>query len=245
MLKSIYRVAANDIIARATYKMILTGDTSCLTTPGQFVDVQLDGRFLRRPISVCDKDETSLTLIYKVVGGGTADMAELTVGTSLDLLSALGNGFDTSKSGDKPLLIGGGAGVAPLYWLCRELVREGKNVSVILGFATADEVFYESEFASLGAHVTVTTADGTYGTRGFVTDAMSGSPSFIYSCGPLPMMRAIDRVTDAGGEFSLEARMACGFGACMGCSIMTRSGSKRVCREGPVFEREEIIWTQE
>lgn len=223
--------------------MTLAGDSSAIARPGQFVNVQLSGKFLRRPISVCDWTDTSLTLVYKVVGGGTADMAALRPGAQLDLLTGLGNGYDLSKAGDAPLLVGGGVGVPPLYGLCRHLRAGGKAVRAVLGFNTASEVFYEEEFRRLGADVSVTTADGSYGLKGFVTDAMKTlSYSFFYACGPMPMFRAIEKIAKTSGQYSFEERMGCGFGACMGCSQQTKNGSVRICKDGPVLDREVILW---
>ena len=224
-------------------RMRLAGDTRAITAPGQFVNIRLEGKFLRRPISVCDWEDGKLTLVYKVVGRGTEQLRRMRPGETLSVLTGLGNGFDVSKSGETPLLIGGGVGTPPLYRLCRELTARGCRPTVILGFATAAEVFYEEEFRALGAAVYVTTADGSYGQRGFVTDAMEALQySFFYACGPEPMFRAIQRVATAAGEYSFEERMGCGFGACMGCSCRTLTGFKRICKEGPVMESEEILW---
>ncbi|MBQ4448774.1 MAG: dihydroorotate dehydrogenase electron transfer subunit [Clostridia bacterium] len=210
--------------------------------PGQFVEIALPGRFLRRPISVCGARGGELTLIYKVVGHGTEQMSALEEGARLDVLTGLGSGYRIERAGNAPLLVGGGVGVPPLYGLAKELINKGKTVSVVLGFNTADEIFYEDEFRALGCAVTVTTADGSYGVSGFVTDALPENASYFYACGPLPMLKALCKKTDIPGEVSLEERMGCGFGACMGCSVMTASGAKRVCREGPVFKKEELIW---
>lgn len=214
-----------------------------MSAPGQFVNIKLDGRFLRRPISVCDYDARTITLIYKIVGAGTEQMAKLPAGAAVDMLVGLGNGFDTTKSGKKPLLIGGGAGVPPLYYLCKRLLAENRQVNVILGFNTKSEVFYAQEFQALGAAVHVTTADGSYGTKGFVTDVMRQLDyTYFYTCGPMPMFTAIEKIAKTGGQYSFEERMGCGFGACMGCSCKTKYGNKRICKDGPVLEREEIIW---
>ena len=243
MKQEIFEILSNAQIAPAVYKMILKGDTSPITACGQFVNIKLDGFYLRRPISICDFDKESLTLIYKVVGGGTEALSRMQKGESLDLLLSLGNGFDTSKSGQSPLIIGGGVGVPPLYALCKRLIAEGKKPSVILGFNTKSEIFYEDEFKKLGAEVTVCTADGSYGTKGFVTAAMENkSYSYFYTCGPLPMLKAVANTAETSGQLSLEERMGCGFGACMGCTCKTVNGAKRVCKDGPVFEREEIEW---
>ena len=238
-----FKVAENTRLAGDVYRMILEGDTSEVTRPGQFVNIRLEGRFLRRPISVCDKNGDRLTLIYKVVGKGTEDMSQLAEGCELDILTGLGNGYDLSRAGDRPLLLGGGVGVPPMYWLCRELMEMGRDVTVILGFNTSDEVFYEEEFKALGAEVRIMTADGSCGEKGFVTDGMKGLDyTYFYTCGPFPMFRAINSIAKTSGQFSFEERMGCGFGACMGCSCKTLTGSKRICVDGPVLVREEIIW---
>ena len=243
MKQSIFEVKANTKIAENTYKMVLGGDCSGITASGQFVNIKLDGFFLRRPISVCDYNDNELTLIYKVVGKGTEYMAELGAGEKLDILTGLGNGYDLSKSGNEPVLIGGGAGVPPMYNLCRKLVAEGKKPQVILGFNKENELFFENEFKALGAEVTVTTADGSYGMKGFVTDALKTMKyTYIYSCGPEPMLKAIYNTAETSGQLSFEERMGCGFGACMGCSCATKYGNKRICKDGPVLEMEEIIW---
>jgi len=243
MIQAIYEVKENISIARDIYKMILLGDTSDITRPGQFINLQLDGKFLRRPISVCDYDDKSITIIYKVVGAGTEQMAEMLPGTKIDILIGLGNGFDTSKCGDNALLIGGGVGVPPMYNLAKCLIAEGKKVSVILGFNSKDDVFYEEEFKALGATVYVATADGSYGTKGFVTDVMKDlAYDYFFTCGPEPMFKAIEKIANTSGQYSFEERMGCGFGACMGCSCKTKYGNKRICKDGPVMEREEIIW---
>lgn len=243
MKQLLFEIKQNGKIADSVYKMVLSGDTSAITAPGQFVNIQLSGHFLRRPISVCDYDNETLTLIYKVVGKGTTQMSEMLPGEKLDILTGLGNGYDLSKSGEKPLLIGGGVGVPPMYNLCKKLIAEGKMVTVILGFNAKGDAFYQDEFEKLGATVYVTTADGSYGTKGFVTDVMKNLDySFFYTCGPEPMFRAIHKIAKAPGQYSFEERMGCGFGACMGCSCKTLTGNKRICKEGPVMESEEIIW---
>ncbi len=243
MLKTKFTVRASREIALNTWELHLTGDTSGIVRPGQFVNIELPGLYLRRPISVCDWGEGSLTLIYKVVGRGTALMAGLKIGEELDILTGLGNGYDTAESGGRPLLIGGGAGVPPLYALAKVLKGEGKSPTAILGFNTREEVFYTEEFSALGVETRVATADGSLGIRGFVTDAMEGlNYSYVYTCGPMPMLRAVYEKMSTSGQFSFEERMGCGFGACMGCSIETKDGSKRICKDGPVLKREEIIW---
>ena len=225
--------------------MTLSGDTSAITRPGQFVELSLEGYFLRRPISVCNYQEGTLTLIYKVVGKGTAQMATLAAGTKIDTLTGLGNGFDTSVEHSHALLVGGGVGVPPLYRLARNLIAEGKKVTVVLGFNTAAEIFYREQFEALGVEVIVATADGSVGVKGFVIDAIAQSgvaADYFFSCGPLPMLRALTNALTISGQISLEERMGCGFGICMGCSIQTTKGAKRVCKEGPVFKKEEVIW---
>ena len=223
--------------------MRLSGDTSDITASGQFVNIKLDGFFLRRPISVCDSEDGILTLIYKVVGKGTEYMSTLTVGEKLDILTGLGNGYDLTASGSKPLLVGGGVGVPPLYKLAKNLIKEGKDVTVILGFNTKSEIFWKEEFELAGAKVIVATVDGSEGVRGFVTDAMKGLDyTYFYSCGPEPMLKALYNASVTSGEMSFEERMGCGFGACMGCSCKTVTGNKRICKEGPVLKKEDIIW---
>ena len=243
MKQEIFVIKSQEKIAKDVFKMVLSGNTDDITASGQFVNIKLDGFYLRRPISVCDYDKNELTIIYKTVGEGTAAMSKYENGTELDILTGLGNGYDTSLSGETPLLLGGGVGVPPLYNLCKKLVAEGKKPTVILGFNSADDVFYESEFKALGANVFVTTADGSYGIKGFVTDAMAGVDySFFYTCGPEPMLKAIYNISTTSGQLSFEERMGCGFGACMGCSCKTKYGNKRICKDGPVLIKEEIIW---
>lgn len=237
------KITDNKKIAEKTYFMSLEGDTSAITKPGQFINIKLDGFFLRRPISVCDCENGKLSIIYKVVGNGTKDMSELPVGAELDILSGLGNGYDTSKSGDCPVLIGGGVGVPPMYLLCKKLVSEGKKATVILGFNSEKEVFGVDEFKATGAEVYVTTADGSVGTKGFVTDVLKNLDyTYFYTCGPMPMFKAIESIAKTSGQYSFEERMGCGFGACMGCTCKTKYGNKRICKDGPVLEREEIVW---
>lgn len=242
MKDCIFKVKSNELIAKSVYKMTLCGDTSEITNCGQFVNLKLDGFYLRRPISVCDVDGDTLTLIYKAVGKGTEKMSEMTEGEQLNVLTGLGNGYNLTKSGDAPLLIGGGVGVPPLYMLAKKLIKTGCSVSVILGFNTRDEIFCENEFKALGCKVDVTTVDGSYGTQGFVTDALPENYSYFYTCGPEPMLKAVYRATKTSGQFSFEERMGCGFGACMGCSCKTVTGYKRICKDGPVLEKEEILW---
>ena len=242
MKQGIFKIIENVPLTDCVYKMVLQGDTSAISAPGQFVNIKLDGLFLRRPISVCDVTGDRLTIIYKVVGKGTEQMSRMQ-GGELDVLTGLGNGYDLSLSGDHPVLLGGGVGVPPMYLLCKELIKQGKAVSVILGFNTKGEVFYEDEFRGLGASVTVTTADGSYGTKGFVTDALKDmNYSYFYTCGPEPMLKAVYKASVTSGQMSFEKRMGCGFGACMGCSCKTITGYKRICKEGPVMKKEEILW---
>lgn len=243
MKDTVFTVNSNERIAKDVYLMTLSGDTSEITAPGQFVNLKIDGFFLRRPISVCRYEKEKLTLVYKVVGKGTEKLSRTALGEKLNALVALGNGFDTSKSGDFPLLIGGGVGTPPMLGLCEKLVSEGKSVTVVIGFNTKSEVFFKEEFEKLGARVFVATADGSFGTKGFVTDVMKNLDcSYFYACGPEPMFRAVNKIAKTSGQFSFEERMGCGFGACMGCSCKTLYGNKRICRDGPVLEREEIIW---
>jgi dihydroorotate dehydrogenase electron transfer subunit len=243
MKQGLYAIIENVPLTKAVYKMVLKGDTSAITAPGQFVNLKLDGLFLRRPISICDYDDTTITLIYKVVGEGTAQMAKITVGQQVDVLVGLGNGYDITKCEQNALLIGGGVGVPPLYHLCKKLISAGKKVTVVLGFNTKEEIFLEKEFEALGATVLVATADGSYGVKGFVTDAMKDvTYDYFFTCGPSPMFKAIEAVAKTSGQYSFEERMGCGFGACMGCSCKTKYGNKRICKDGPVLIREEIVW---
>lgn len=245
MKQGIFRITSNEKIARDIFKMTLSGDTSAITAPGQFVNIKLDGFFLRRPISVCDCVGENLTLIYKTVGNGTEQMSRMAAGDELDLLTGLGNGFDVHNAAQRPLLVGGGVGVPPLYNLAKVLLAAGKRVGVVLGFNTADEVFYADEFRALGCDVHLATADGSAGVRGFVTTAIAECrPEFdyFYACGPLPMLRALCDAVPQDGQLSFEERMGCGFGACMGCSCKTKYGNKRICKEGPVLTKGEVIW---
>ncbi len=242
MQKSVFQIVSNTALTENVYKMVLKGDNSHITAPGQFVNIALEGLYLRRPISVCDVQGDTLTIIYKAVGKGTRQMAEMT-GGQLELLSGLGNGYDLTKAGDCPVLLGGGVGVPPMYLLAKKLIEMGKSVRVILGFNTKSEVFYEEEFKGLGCAVTVTTVDGSYGVKGFVTDALREMDySYFYTCGPEPMLKAVYKASATSGQMSFEKRMGCGFGACMGCSCKTITGYKRICKEGPVMEKEEILW---
>lgn len=243
--KGIYAVAANSPLTPCVWRMTLEGDTSALCRAGQFVALAVEGLFLRRPISVCDYDDRSITIIYKVVGEGTERLTHLRRGDTVDILSGLGNGFDVRCDVRRPLVAGGGVGVPPLYNLTRRLVAAGQQPTVVLGFNTRDEIFYAEEFRSLGVRVVVATADGSEGVRGFVTDAIREEgieADYFYACGPRAMLRALCEMLDADGQISMEERMGCGFGACMGCTCKTKSGFKRVCREGPVFGKEEILW---
>ena len=238
----LFTIKENRQIAPQTFQMVLEGDCSQITSPGQFVNIHLPGFYLRRPISVCDLEGDQLTIIYKTVGKGTAFMAEMKIGEMLLLLTGLGNGYDLSCAGFEPLLIGGGAGVPPMYLLAKRLCAEGRMVHVIMGFNRQDEIFYEEEFKKLGCQVTVTTVDGSYGEKGFVTDALPENYSYVYTCGPEPMLKAVYKAIQTQGQFSFEERMGCGFGACMGCSCRTLTGYKRICKDGPVLRKEEILW---
>ncbi len=242
MKQGIFEIIENIALTDSVYRMILQGDTSAITAPGQFVNIQLDGLYLRRPISVCDVCGDKLTIIYKVVGKGTKQMSQMQAG-KLDLLTGLGNGYDLIVAGEKPVLLGGGVGVPPMYMLAKELITLGKEVNVILGFNTKDEIFYEEQFRALGCQVTVTTVDGSYGQKGFVTDALVNMEyTHFFTCGPEPMLKAVYRASVTSGQLSFEKRMGCGFGACMGCSCKTITGYKRICKEGPVMRKEEILW---
>ena len=243
MKQSIFKITENTQLTATVFKMKLQGDVSDITSSGQFVNIKLDGLYLRRPISVCDSEDGVLTLIYKVVGKGTEQMSKMNIGEKLDILTGLGNGYDTSLSGERPVLLGGGVGVPPLFMLCKKLIAEGKSVSVVLGFNTKEEIFCEEDFKALGATVYVATADGSYGIKGFVTDALKEIDyTYFYTCGPEPMLKALYKATDTSGQFSFEERMGCGFGACMGCSCKTVTGYKRICKDGPVLKKEEILW---
>ena len=242
MKQSIFTIERSRPLARDIVELRLRGDTSAITAPGQFVNIRLTGKFLRRPISVCNVEGDGLTLIYKIVGGGTRQLAAMRPGQTLDLLTGLGNGYDLSPAGDAPVLLGGGVGTPPMYWLARELIAQGKHVRAVLGFNSAEDVFYEEELRSLGADVTVTTVDGSYGKKGFVTDGLPEDYSYFSACGPEQMLRAVYRATKTSGQLSFEERMGCGFGACMGCSCKTLTGYKRICKDGPVLRKEEIAW---
>lgn len=244
MKQSLFSIVSNTPLTDSVYKMVLSGDTSAITAPGQFVNIQLTGKFLRRPISVCDYDAQTLTIVYKVVGKGTEQMASMTAGETLDILTGLGNGYDLAPAGDRPVLLGGGVGVPPLYHLAKRLLALGKEVTVVLGFNTASEIFYEKEFQALGCKVFVTTVDGSYGKKGFVTDALPEDYTYFYTCGPEPMLKAVYRTTNTSGQMSFEQRMGCGFGACMGCSCKTLTGYKRICVEGPVMLTSEVTFDE-
>ncbi len=243
MKQGIYKVLKNEQLTESVYRMILEGDTSDFVRPGQFVNLTVEGCYLRRPISVYDWNENTVTIIYKVVGEGTEKMSQWAEGYECDVLTGLGNGFDVTESGERPLLIGGGVGIPPMYGLCKRLIAEGKKPTVILGFNKAEEIFCKEEFEKIGAETIVTTVDGSVGVKGFVTDAMKDLDyTYFYTCGPMPMFKAIEKTAVGSGEYSFEERMGCGFGACMGCSCKTKYGNKRICKDGPVLKREEIIW---
>lgn len=243
--KGIYTVLSNEPLTPAVYRMVLEGDTQYITRSGQFINIELEGKFLRRPISVSDYDATTVTIIYKVVGRGTEQMKGMTAGQRLDILTGLGNGFSTDNGTERQLLVGGGVGVPPMYNLCKRLLAEGKRPMVIIGFNTKEEVFYYDEFKALGVDVYCSTADGSFGTKGFVTDVIREECltfDYLYTCGPLPMLKALYDATEVDGEYSFEERMGCGFGACMGCTCKTKYGNKRICKDGPVLKRDEIVW---
>lgn len=243
MKQSMFMILENEELAPDVHQLILQGDTSAIKCAGQFVDLKLDGHFLRRPFSICDWTDTTLTVVYRTVGKGTAELAGYEPGKMIELLTGLGNGFDTAVSGNKPLLVAGGSGVPMMYALAKALVAEGKDVSAVLGYRTASDVFLARAIEALGVKVTITTEDGSVGVKGFVTDAMKDMDyTYFYTCGPEAMFKAIDAIAKTSGQFSFEARMGCGYGACMGCTMETKNGYKRVCKEGPVFVREELIW---
>ena len=243
MKQSVFEIVSNTALTENVFQMVLKGDTTAITAPGQFVNIQLEGLYLRRPISVCDLDGDKLTIVYKAVGKGTEQMSRMQAGEKLDVLTGLGNGYDLTLSGDKPVLLGGGVGVPPMYLLAKELLKQGKKVSVILGFNTKSEIFYEQEFKKLGCNVVVTTVDGSYGVKGFVTTALETMDyTYFYTCGPEPMLKAVYKASATSGQMSFEKRMGCGFGACMGCSCKTLTGYNRICKEGPVMKKEEILW---
>lgn len=242
MKQGIFTAAENRPLTNKVSRLILAGDVSAIERPGQFVQLRLNGLYLRRPFSVCDRAEDSFTVVFETVGKGTAKLRDIQPGEKLDVLTGLGNGFDLSACGDTPLLIGGGTGVSPLYWLAKELLRQGKRPTALLGFNTAGDVFYETAFRALGVETIVTTVDGSYGIRGFVTDAMNREYTGFYTCGPEAMMKAVCEHTDKPGQLSFDKRMGCGFGACMGCTVKTKNGLKRICKDGPVLSSEEVLW---
>ena len=242
MKQSIFEILENKPLTKDVFKMVLSGDTSAITASGQFVNIQLDGMYLRRPISVCDWDDSTLTIVYKVVGKGTEAMSKMAPGVKLDILTGLGNGYNLELAGDAPVLLGGGVGVPPMYGCAKRLVEMGIKPTVILGFNVKDEIFYEEEFKALGCETIVTTVDGSYGVKGFVTNALPENYTHFYTCGPEPMLKAVYKATSTSGQMSFEERMGCGFGACMGCSCKTLTGYKRICKDGPVMMKEEILW---
>lgn len=242
--KGLYEIKSNKKIAKDVYEMVLAGDTQYITKPGQFINIEIEGLYLRRPISICEYKEGLIKIIYKVIGEGTEYLSKLQEGKKLDILTGLGNGFEVENSKEKPLLIGGGVGTPPMYELCRQLINQGKKVTVVLGFNSKEDVFYEDEFKNLGADVYITTVDGSYGVKGFVTDVIKNLEdyTYFYGCGPQPMLKAVYDISKTSGELSFEERMGCGFGACMGCTCKTKYGNKRICVDGPVLKKEEIIW---
>ena len=242
--RNIYEIKSNTKISKDVYEMTLEGDTEYITKPGQFINIEIEGLYLRRPISVCEYKDNYIKIIYKVVGEGTEKLSNFEPGKKLDILTGLGNGFEIENSGDKPLLIGGGVGTPPMYELCKQLRNLNKEVTVVLGFNSKEDVFYEEEFKKLGANAYITTVDGSYGIKGFVTDAIRNinEYTYFYACGPEPMLKAVYNETKTSGELSFEQRMGCGFGACMGCTCKTKYGNKRICIDGPVLKKEEVIW---
>ena len=243
MRQDVFEIVSNKNLAPGVYEMVLRGSSTEDCTPGRFVQLKLDSFYLRRPISVCDAEDGKLTLVYKTVGRGTEAMARYESGKRIDVLTGLGNGYDLDNSGDRPLLIVGGAGVPPMYLLARRLLAQGKQPAVILGFNKAEEIFYADRFRELGIETIIATADGSVGVKGFVTDAMEGLDyTYTYACGPEPMLKAVYNRAATSGEYSFEERMGCGFGACMGCTCETKYGNKRICKDGPVLTKEEIVW---
>lgn len=241
--KGKFIIESNRSLCQDIYRMTLSGDTSCITSPGQFVNIELVGKYLRRPISVCDVDGELLTLVYKIVGGGTKQLSEMVKGEELDLLSGLGNGFSLDNPSQKPLLVGGGVGIPPLYNLAKRVLSSGVKPTVLLGFNTSSQAFMVDDFKALGVDVVVTTMDGSMGVKGLITAALPAIDfDYTYSCGPIPMLKALSDNTSVSGEFSFEERMGCGFGACVGCTCKTKYGNKRICKDGPVLKKEEIIW---
>lgn len=243
MKETLLSVLENTRLAEGIYRLRLTGDTSAITAPGQFVNLKLSEFYLRRPISVCDWTEGELTLIYKVLGHGTEAMTRMTPGAELNVLTGLGNGYDVSRAGARPLLVGGGVGIPPLYGLAKRLTAQGKRVTAVLGFNRETEIFLAEEFRALGVEVIIATADGSAGLKGLVTDGMAAVSdyTYLYTCGPEPMLKAVYGVCRTSGQFSFEERMGCGFGACVGCTMETKSGPRRVCKDGPVFRKEELL----
>ena len=242
MKQSLFTVAENRPLAKDVWQMTLRGDASAITAPGQFINIKLAGHFLRRPISVCDWNDESVTIIYKVLGHGTDEMTRMPEGTVLDILTGLGNGFDTAKCGDKTLLIGGGVGVPPMYGTAKRLLSEGKHPIAVLGFNSKCDVFYEEEFRALGVETRVVTVDGSYGQKGFVSEALGEGYDYFCACGPVAMLKAVSDASTSDGLLSFEERMGCGFGACVGCTCKTKYGTKRVCKDGPVLTKEEVVW---
>ena len=242
MKQIVFEIKSNELISEGVYEMVLSADEKREILPGQFINLKVEGFTLRRPISVCHADEKTVTILYKTPGKGTEKLSSMKAGETIDVLTELGNGFDMSKAGERPLLAGGGIGTAPLYLLAEKLIQAGKEVTVAMGFAKKEEIYYKEKFEALGAKVLVATADGSEGTKGFVTDIMDGDYTYLYTCGPKMMLKAVYDKWEGEGEFSFEERMGCGFGACVGCSMMTKAGAKRVCKDGPVFDKEVIIW---
>ena len=242
MKQSLYTVMENKMLAQDVWRMVLSGDTSAITAPGQFINIKLAGHFLRRPISICDWDENTITIIYKVLGHGTKEMTAMPTGTVLDILTGLGNGFDTALCGEKTLLIGGGVGVPPMYGTAKQLLSQGKHPIAVLGFNSKCDVFYEEEFRALGVETRIVTVDGSYGQKGFVSKALGEGYDFFCACGPVAMLKAVSDASATSGLLSFEERMGCGFGACVGCTCQTKYGNKRICKDGPVLTKEEVVW---
>ena len=237
-------IISNIQLTQDIYKMILEVDTSFITNPGQFINITIDNKYLKRPISISDYTDNSLTIIYKVVGKGTKILSNKIKGETIEALVGLGNGF-TIKDNKEVLLVGGGVGIPPLYNLAKQLINNNTKVNVLLGFNTINDIFYDKEFKELGCTVYITTIDGSKGIKGHIGNGLQEynlTNLYYYSCGPKPMLKALTQISNNQGQLSFEARMGCGFGACMGCSIEVKDGYKRICKEGPIFSSEEILW---
>ncbi len=256
------KILQNVKIAKDIWKMEIACQLAKNASAGEFIEIGVPEFFLKRPISICEVKEKSLVIIYKVVGQGTKKMTEMK--DDIEILGPLGTGFPIKQAGDlggenknRVFLIGGGVGVPPLYETAKKYIGQGTEVVVILGFGCKEEVFLEKEFKKLGCKVHISTVDGSYGEKGTVLDVINDLKikgevleskertgkldEFVCSCGPLPMLKEIDKIFEKG-YLSLEARMGCGIGACMGCVVKDNKGvSHRVCKEGPVFPVGKVV----